>query len=353
MFGVAIFSVLIMAGSFLFEITRYLSEGADLGATLQLVALLLPGVMAKTFAMAMLLGTLLAFGRLSGDSEIVALKAAGASMARIMTPIVVFGLIVGGIAFTFNNFVVPGASYRAWLLKEDIKDKLDDKRENATSRALYEDGKLQGFIMAKSFDIVNRTLNDAVIVMVDEESRPKWTVSAEKLVYNGEQDWLIRGEARVDAAGGKTSIVLKDGAWPAEIAKPRFTPEDLYLQEIRDLDALSMNQLAAQIARERLKPRPSTSTLANWEFGYWNKVALPLAALVFGLVGAPLGIRSHRTSTASGFWLSVIIIFAYMLLSNVLAIMSQNQVIPAWTASFGPITIGLLASVFLIHQKNT
>src|SRR6188474_1121489 len=90
LFGVAIFTVLIWAGSFLFKFTEYLVSGIEMSTVIKLTVLTLPAIMAKTFSMATLLAGLLAFGRLSSDSEIVALRAAGASIGRIMRPVGVF-----------------------------------------------------------------------------------------------------------------------------------------------------------------------------------------------------------------------------------------------------------------------
>ncbi|MCH8980291.1 MAG: LptF/LptG family permease, partial [Armatimonadetes bacterium] len=84
----------------------------------------------------------------------------------------------------------------------------------------------------------------------------------------------------------------------------------------------------------------------------WNKLALPLAALVFGLVGAPLGIRNHRAGTATGFALSVVIIFGYMMLANAMSIMAQGGRMPAFIASFTPIVIGLVVAMVLIQRRN-
>jgi len=106
-FGVAIFSTLILAGSFLFELTRYIAQGANIMQVAQLAAMLTPGVVAKTFPMAVLLATLLAFGRLSGDSEIVALRAGGVSLPRIIAPVGVFGFLVSLLTVGFNELVVP------------------------------------------------------------------------------------------------------------------------------------------------------------------------------------------------------------------------------------------------------
>jgi lipopolysaccharide export system permease protein len=70
-------------------------------------------------------------------------------------------------------------------------------------------------------------------------------------------------------------------------------------------------------------------------------------------VGAPLGIRNHRTGAASGFWVSVIIIFAYMMTVNFMAQFALGGKIPPSVASFTPIVIGMIFAAYTIHRKNT
>ncbi len=81
MFGVLLFTILFFAGGSLFQLTEYVVRGASLWTVGQMVLLSLPQIMVKTFPMAMLLSSLLSFGRLSGESEIVALYAAATACA--------------------------------------------------------------------------------------------------------------------------------------------------------------------------------------------------------------------------------------------------------------------------------
>ncbi|HAY14506.1 MAG TPA: hypothetical protein DCY02_08560 [Armatimonadetes bacterium] len=350
-FGVAIFSVLIMAGSFLFELTRYLAQGANPVAVIQLVVLLLPGVVAKTFSMAMLLGTLLAFGRLSGDSEIVALRAGGVSLRRIMLPVAIFGTVVFLTAFSFNELLVPQAARSATSLKAEIAAALNGRTDRAATRAIYEEGKLRGYVNAKDFDIAAGTLRDAYVLYLAEDGRERFLLKAPELVYESEQDWRIVGTATLYDLESKTTATI-EGAWPRGLAAPAMTPQSLLSQTITDLDALSMSETRQQINEMRADPGADPKRIANLEFGYWNKISLPLAALVFGLVGAPLGIRSHRAGTATGFWLSVIIIFGYMMVTNVMSLFAQGGRLPASAASLTPIGVGLLVAAWLIRKKD-
>src|SRR6266436_5889513 len=67
----------------------------------------LPMLMTQTLPMSVLLGSLLAFGRLSGDSEHVALYAGGISFYRVVRPVAWIGLAVSIIAFAWDEIVVP------------------------------------------------------------------------------------------------------------------------------------------------------------------------------------------------------------------------------------------------------
>ncbi len=359
-FGVAIFSILIMAGSFLFQFTEFVAKGVNIGTVLYLILLLSPGIMMLTFPMAMLLGTLLAFGRLSGESEITAIRAAGGSLGRIMLPVGIFGVVVSLLAFSFGEFVVPAAAQRADMLKDEIARNLEGTTLKPTSYMVVDKkkvgdktvSKLTAGIQAKDFNFATRTLTGATLVAYDSNENPAFVMYADELQYTDNENWRIQGSASVVSMDGAFYFQIKDGAWPKEIAKPKFRPQDIFAQNAKEMQTLSMRDLAEQAELAQSKPDVTRTQLYNLEKGYWDKISMPLAALVYALLGAPLGIRNHRTGAASGFWIAVLIIFAYYMLINVLFLVGKEGAFPAWVASFAPVMIGVLAAGFTIHLKN-
>jgi len=352
LFGVAIFTVLIMAGTYLFRITDFLAQGVSLLLVGQLTMLLLPGVMAKTFSMAMLLATLLSFGRLSSDSEVVALRAAGASIGRIMVPVGVFGLIVAIVTFFFNERLVPQAALGATALQAELNKNIDARSFRAVVYTHVEEGKVKALVTAKDFSLRNQTLTGAVVVTYDKKDKPSYTLHANQLRFVNDRNWEMTDGGVLQSYDGRDHIILEGKTWPRQIEEQRFTPQDLLTASLRDLDSFSMAQMREQIERARQSPSVDPGQIANLEYGYYNKVALPLAAFVFGLVGAPLGIRNHRTGAAVGFWLSVIIIFGYMMLANAMAIVAKGGAVPAWLASFLPLVIGTAFAGVTISRRN-
>lgn len=361
MFGVAIFTVLIMAGSFLFTFTRFLSLGIPIGIVLQLTALLLPGILAKTFSMAMLLGTLLSFGRLSGDSEIVALRAGGVSIVRIMAPVFAFGVAVSLLTYYVTDFVVPAATAQATAMRQTVEKSITTSLKQPTSEPIIEDGELKGYLIAQDFNLSARSLTGVKIVGLDGEGKATTLFEVPELIFDNIEKWRAFGPGQIIFIGDSDDpnldgirqvsgkLTFFEGFWPEGVPRPTESPEDMKSASENDLDNWSSRDIKRILNTKTNLPE---SRRINLEFGYWNKFALPLAALIFGMVGAPLGIRNHRAGTATGFWLSVIIIFGYMLITNALSIMAQNGAIPAWFASFGPVIAGAIVAVELIRRKN-
>ncbi|MBI5706168.1 MAG: LptF/LptG family permease [Armatimonadetes bacterium] len=351
-FGVAIFSALIFASVLLVRVTEWVVRGINPNTVMEVAFLLMPGIVVKTFAMAMLLATLLAFGRLSNDSEVVALKAAGTSLFRIMRPVLAFGLAVAFLSFALNEAIVPGAAARATALTTEIKKQID-KGKGAKPVFYTIQGKNGAVaqLMALDFSLVDQTLRHVTLSTFDSEKRHSTILLADELRYFGPRDWRIIGDARLLKADGKWVLGLKD-AWPREVAQPDITPQNLLAGFADDLDVFSIGQMVEQIRKLKSDPNPDNKQIANLQFGLYNKVALPLGVVVFALLGAPLGIRNARAGMAVGFALSVALSFLYLMLANFMAVYAKGGAIPPWLASFLPILIGAAAAGYAIYRKN-
>ena len=108
LFGVMVFSLLLVAGDLLFQIANLvIDKGVSLGVVLRLFVYKMPEVVVMTLPMASLLSALLTFGRLSSQSEIVALRAAGISFRRIVRPVLAASIFVSLFAMLLNETLVP------------------------------------------------------------------------------------------------------------------------------------------------------------------------------------------------------------------------------------------------------
>jgi lipopolysaccharide export system permease protein len=92
--GLALFTFVLLIARILKLVEMVVNRGVPALEILQLFSYLLPAFLEVTVPMALLLACLMAYGRLSSDSEIVALRASGLSLYQISAPVAVFALLV-------------------------------------------------------------------------------------------------------------------------------------------------------------------------------------------------------------------------------------------------------------------
>src|SRR5688500_9967221 len=105
----------------LFELAEMIiKRSLPLGTVLKLLALSLPHIIVLTIPMALLVGILIAIGRMSSDSEIIAVRAAGISTTRIYRPVFVFSLAMFLLNLYVMNVVLPRGNSALQNLKADL-----------------------------------------------------------------------------------------------------------------------------------------------------------------------------------------------------------------------------------------
>ena len=108
---------------FLRAIDRFLGKGLSALTIFEYLFLNLAWIIALAVPMAVLIATLMAFGRMSEDNEINAMRASGISFTSILKPALIFGVIICLTLTYFNNYILPEMNFYARLLQGDIHKK--------------------------------------------------------------------------------------------------------------------------------------------------------------------------------------------------------------------------------------
>ncbi|HBN08471.1 MAG TPA: hypothetical protein DD435_07430 [Cyanobacteria bacterium UBA8530] len=327
LFGVASFTGILTATSVLFNlITLMVRFGIPLSTVLQVLALRMPEMAFYTFPMSMLLAALLSFGRLSGDSEIIALRASGVSLYRILSPVIVAALSVSVMTIALNEFVVPQADWAAknLLFEAQHQRKLPTARDNVFYEEL-EDNQLKRFFYARHFD--GETMR-GVLVQEFEKSELSRIVKAESAVYEG-QSWVFKnGTLYQLAENGEYKYVVKFERQVLPIKQALLTLS----RENRQPMEMNIGELSAHIKRLE-EAGHQGSEIRELAVQLHQKLSVPFASLVFALVGAPLGLRPNRSSGSLGLGLSILIIFVYYVAMFVFMAFGQSGFLsPAFSA---------------------
>jgi lipopolysaccharide export system permease protein len=354
LFGVGSFSSIALVIGSLFELVRLITDsGLGVLTAIQIFALQLPQFMLYSFPMSVLLGTLISYSRLSTDGETTALRSAGISPYRLVVPAVVLSLFISGMTFVFSEVVVPSAN---WQAKTILKAALQQDNPQFKSKDIFyqqygevtqDDGsKEQALIRsfyARRFD--GRKMQGLTILDFSQGTLQQ-VLSAESA------EWLP--DLNVwNLENGTTYLIGTDGSYRSilrfdrqQLRLPR-APLDL-ANEQRNSAEMNIRELSRYI--ELVRASGNYKEAKKLEVSLQQKYALPFICVVFALVGSPLGMRPQRTSTARGFGLSILIIFAYYLLLFICGALGQVEILTAFTAAWLPNLIGSGAGLFLLSR---
>ncbi|MEW5701890.1 MAG: LptF/LptG family permease [Candidatus Zixiibacteriota bacterium] len=159
--------MLVLVVDFVPDVVRMVvTKGIPATVILQVFVLNLAWMFALSVPMAVLSATLMAFGRLSADSETLALKAAGVSLYRLIAPVLIVATLLGSGLVVFNNDVLPGANHEARRLMSDIRR----KRPTLDLKANVMEDRIPGYhLLIKHID--QRSSDIADITIFDHKNR--------------------------------------------------------------------------------------------------------------------------------------------------------------------------------------
>ena len=286
------------------------------------VALSLPHIIVLTLPVAYLLGLLIGIGRLSADSELTALRAAGVDLLVLYRPIGALAALTAGVTLVLMLAVVPRTNHLLYGMKLRLSSFAFAQRIQPGTFSPEFAG-LRVYAEGASAD--RRELTGLIISDRSNPEGPQLTLARRGWLELEEDQgrlWL-----RVEDA--ERHHLAEDGG---RYDVTSFSRQRMVLQDSGPLGA-SEKQIREQTLRELLDRasararRPEDRRLALTEVH--KKFALPAACLVFGLIGLPLGIVNRRGGRAAGFAVSIgIVLLYYALLATGEARAIEGRVSP-------------------------
>ena len=357
LFGIAAFTAVTLSVGVVFELVRRVAEsGLPLTAAMQVLLLRLPGFLVLSFPMATLMATLLAFSRLSGSSELTALRSVGVSTPRMVVPALALALAMSLLTFVFNDLIVPRANLAATTSLERALGKAISTEKGSNimysrfGKIAQEEGE-KVKMLTHIFYARHHLRGEMRDVTILDFSRPgqRQMLTAETGLWNDEQSaWEFRNGRIInvdDDTGTTTSARFDRYSYPLsrdplEVAKLPSDPSVMTVGQARTAERLQRQAGNAKEAR-RLRVRIQ------------EKFAFPAICLVFGLIGSSLGVRPHsRTSRSQGFGISVLLIFGYYLMSFIFSSLGITGTLSPFLAAWLPVFVGLAGGLALLRQAS-
>lgn len=325
-----------------------ISKGVSLASTAKLILLIIPGFLVVTIPMSTLLASIIAFSRLSSDSEITALKASCVSLKRMLRPVALLASVACVCTAVISLFVLPQAN---GALKQHTFDMVKSSAMVAIEAGSFT-SKFNGVII-----YVDRmkSANELEGIFLSDERSQK-----DPLVITARRGRLIADQRSLDVV-----LAMEDGAIHTSMREDQpyrqmtfrfgnlfmdinnvFLPTD---QLAAGSKQISTPALLREIGRSRRQGKPTSSLESELHM----RLSIPFACLVFGLVGAPLGIRRARSGRSAGLAIAIgIFLGYYLVLGSSRNIAEAGAVAPALAYWLPNLLIALAAAGFIFLRSE-
>jgi LPS export ABC transporter permease LptF/LPS export ABC transporter permease LptG len=321
-------------GTLLEVIIRQSASSAELWAVSTAI---LPNILTFTIPMAVLVGILTGFGRMSSDSEAVALRAVGIPMRRVLRPVMTFAGLAWLTTLVLAVQVAPESAsrFRGLLMQVAMKQVSFELKprvfqESLTNRVLYVQ------------QIEADHLHWRGILLAD------MTNPEETRVHFARSGSLVRDE-KTDSF----QLTLADGTMHivSPLAPSRYS--------FSTFDSTTISIPIPKAPSVPGKPAVSESSTADlWDrmqagaatyeerVAFHQRFALPFACIAFALVALPLGVTTTRSGKSTGLVLSLVLMLIYYLIliggTRVAANAQFSPFIGAWLANIGFTILGVI-----------
>jgi len=318
------------------------SKGVGLWAVLKVIAMLLPSGLVLTLPVAGLIASITAFGRLSFDKELVAMRAAGLSLFRLSQPVLLFAGAVFTLTLILSQWGQPWSSLN---LKKVALNLLKDQLILALERGTFNEPIPNMMIYVP--DSSNGRPVTGIFVSDERQAEEPRVIVAEQY------------QVLMDPAHDQVALRLVNGvihSRPDQVDQYRlvsFSSYDIKLNLNQSNYATteerpSYEEIMAKLTQTNGRDAGALRRLTE----YYRDLAFPTASLVFCLLGVPVGIVSKRSGRIGGFAVGVLIVVAFYVVNVACDFFVTKLVIGPFTSAWLPNIMFALVTVVLYFRMS-
>jgi lipopolysaccharide export system permease protein len=318
------------------EIENLGTEGYGIGQALLVMAFTLPRYAYEILPIATLIGALVGLGALAGRSELVAIRAAGVSVGRIIFAGLLGGLVLAALGVAIGELLTPPAEQRALELKRTA---LSGEATQGTPFGLWavDEG---AYVNIR--EILSGTeIKDIFIYRIDSAAGTLVATHAERALYRG-GEWVLEGLSRSTAGPDGVEVERLDASVWASMLDPGLLK--VVVVDPRALPAWGLWKYIRFM-------RTNEQDASNYEVVFWGKVVYPLLTLSMIFVSAPILLGSARSrGLGTRILLGVMAGIAYYVLSRTFTYLSLLYDFSPLAAALAPPLIFISAALLILRR---
>ncbi|HWN14837.1 MAG TPA: LPS export ABC transporter permease LptG [Candidatus Dormibacteraeota bacterium] len=346
--GVGVFTFFLVIDR-IYQLTDLvITKNVPFALVMPLLLYMLPAFLALTLPMATLVAVLLVCGRLAGDLEVAALKASGVSPLRLFRPFLAAGVVVTLLIAWLTLMVGPwssGAFQRQLfrILQSRASTGIKERTFSATFNqfVIYVDEVSPSQVRLKGLLVSDERNPDQSRIIVAREGRLLSDEATRRITLRFLDGSISESDVGDRRRFRQTYFSLYDMSLPVD------SPLTAASKEEKPEKQLPLRQLIGEADRLRREGQIATPYYVELH----KRFALPMAALMFTLVGFPLGIRSHRGGRAVALGLSFGIVVSYYILYTSMEGFALRGRLPAGIAVWVPNAILALVGLAMLRAE--
>lgn len=343
-----IFMVLCFVGLYLIidffeKIKMFLSNSATVSQMASFFLFNIPMIVSLTLPAAVLLSTLITFGVLSKNSEIVAMKANGISLYRTSLPLILLAGIICMIAFLFSEFITPLTNQKAdHILKVEVQKQrgLGSFKQNQ----IWYRGK-NGIYNFKIFHPEKQLIEGVTINYLNQQFEMSMRVDAQSAEWKDGR-WVFTNVMVTRFQEGDFPIVERLSR--ALIDLPE-RPADFMIAQ-KDADKMSYLELNKYIKKLQSDGYDTT----RYRTDMHGKIAFPLVSIILVIIGVSFSLRSERSGgVTQSIGVGIVIGFSYWLVFAFTMSLGRSGTLPPFLAAWLANILFGAASIFMFLRVRT
>lgn len=304
----------------------------------------LPSKMVYLLPACLLLAMLHSLSSLTRHSEIIAMRAGGVSIYRIVMPFVWVGITASLSLAFINEKVAPNSAWRAERFLDYQKAGRDNEIYFARNLAL----KTRNHVwMIQRFDTRDQSMYGVEMIEQRPDGSDARKVLAEKALWLDGRWWFMNLTVQSYKENGDLDG-LPETILQKEMRDLRETPQT-FMAEIKDPEYLSAAELRRYL---RSKRGISNNTRARLLVDMHSRLAAPFACLIVTLIGVPVGAHTGRRGAFAGIMLAMSLFFAFYILQLIAQALGKQEIILAFLGGWLPVIVFGAASPLFIHRMR-
>lgn len=337
--GVAFFCFVFL----MFQVLRlaefFIIHGVSGLVLMEMAGLLVLSFMPISLPIAFLIGVLIAFGRLSSDSELVAMKANGMSLHRLAAPVCVLALGVVGLSWGLNMEWVPWGDreFKSTLIKVS-----NTKVATSIKEGTFTTGFFDLLIYADRLDTKTSRLQHVFMFDEREPKNPMAVVAGEGEILTVKNESKLGSAAMLKLYNGNIHANQNESD---QYQKIDFKEYKLYLKIDEGADTATIKP--RMIPYHELKQQVEVSTgQAKLELSteVWRRYAVATSPLIFVFLGIGFGTFRTRAVRAGAALIALVVILIYWSVQAGTTILAHKGMVPPSVAMFIPNLVMAIAA---------